>query len=136
MRTTKFALLAAVAMSAFPQAVWAADEVAADEAESTEIVVTGQKRNERVQDIPAAITALGADALQDRAVAKPIPRMLTADRTGPDRYQFRLDAERQHPRDRLGERQRQRLERGFHLYRRDVSAAGGNHLQLLRHCRG
>jgi len=69
MKTTKYGLLAAAALTFLPQVAFAADEVT-DEAESTEIVVTGQKRNERVQDVPAAITALGADALQDRAVAK------------------------------------------------------------------
>lgn len=60
------ALATAIAAPAFAQ-----DQAQADDTRSggiAEIVVTAQKRAENVQDVPIAITAFTAGALQERAV--------------------------------------------------------------------
>lgn len=59
------AIVAAAALGS--SSAWAADAVATD---SDEIIVTAQKRSENVQNVPAAITAISGNALQDRAVAR------------------------------------------------------------------
>lgn len=67
-------LLASVAM--VPNAAWA--QTAGEEAQaatsdadsqSSDIIVTAQRRSERLQDVPIAISALGADALETRGIA-------------------------------------------------------------------
>jgi len=55
------AILAVAAAPAFAQTAEASDEPA-------EIVVTAQKRTEKLQDIPLAVTVVGADALSRQAV--------------------------------------------------------------------
>ena len=59
------ALLTGIAfgsMTALPTLAFAQDE-AADEAESGEIIVTARRREENLQDVPIAITAYTADDL-------------------------------------------------------------------------
>jgi iron complex outermembrane receptor protein len=53
----------ALAQAAAAAADTPADSAAADEAPPGEIVVTAQKRTERLQDVPVAVSVLGADAL-------------------------------------------------------------------------
>jgi iron complex outermembrane recepter protein len=55
------AILAVAAAPAFAQTAESSDEPA-------EIVVTAQKRTEKLQDIPLAVTVIGADALSRQAV--------------------------------------------------------------------
>ncbi|MEH0196426.1 TonB-dependent receptor [Caulobacter sp. CCNWLY153] len=61
---------AAVALGALISGQAMAQDAAAtiDDTAVTEIVVTAQKRSERLQDVPLAVTALGADALQRNQV--------------------------------------------------------------------
>jgi len=42
----------------------AAPQTAVEETASDDIVVTAQKRSERLQDVPISISAIGGDALQ------------------------------------------------------------------------
>lgn len=42
----------------------AVDAVAAETVDGTDIVVTAQKRSERLQDVPIAVSALGGDSLE------------------------------------------------------------------------
>ncbi len=68
----RMALLAGSALTLFgPTAAHAQDVQAEASAEDTglaEIVVTAQRREERSQDVPIAITALSPDALRERGV--------------------------------------------------------------------
>jgi iron complex outermembrane recepter protein len=50
------------------QAETAAEEIMNVPAEGTDIVVTAQKRSERLQDVPIAISAIGGDALQSQHI--------------------------------------------------------------------
>jgi len=61
-------LAAALATPAFAQSAPQAEAQAAPEGGIAEIVVTAQKRAENVQDVPIAITAFTAGALQEHAV--------------------------------------------------------------------
>lgn len=64
-RSRYLATTAAIALSAFVSNQAMAQEAAAsDDTALTEIVVTAQKRSERLQDVPLAVSALSADALQ------------------------------------------------------------------------
>jgi iron complex outermembrane receptor protein len=73
--TTKFALASmasAIALAAMPSAALAQD-IDDDEEELTDaigdpIIVTAQRRAENLQDVPAAVTALGAEALATRQI--------------------------------------------------------------------
>ncbi len=57
-------------------AAWAADAVA----DPDEIIVTAQKRNENVQNVPAAITAISGAALKETA---PLAGWMTCRRSPP-----------------------------------------------------
>lgn len=57
----RLALLAGVASAATAQGAFAADTAAS---EVTEVIVTAQKREERVIDVPISMTALGGETLQ------------------------------------------------------------------------
>lgn len=75
------ALLASTALG-FPAAAWAQAEPAAppaagqeepapqDDGQIGEVVVTAQKREQRLQDVPAAVSAIGGEALQSRGIAE------------------------------------------------------------------
>lgn len=67
-RVSKAMLLAAAASGAFFVAlpVAAQDEVAASEEESGEIIVTARRRDERLIDVPIAVTAISGEALEAR----------------------------------------------------------------------
>ncbi len=67
-RFSKAMLLAAAASGAFFVALPAAaqDEVAASEEESAEIIVTARRRDERLIDVPIAVTAISGEALEAR----------------------------------------------------------------------
>src|SRR5690606_24075511 len=65
------ALAAAICVALMPTAAMAEDRGArdtADEAEIGEIVVTALRRSERLQDVPASISALGDDQLEQQKV--------------------------------------------------------------------
>lgn len=65
-RKRKWALLLASATIGAPGAAWAQNADGAPQAESGfDIVVTAQKRSERLQEVPIAITALSASALDN-----------------------------------------------------------------------
>jgi iron complex outermembrane receptor protein len=72
-----FAMLLAGAAFALPAAAFAQDAAtpaaqaaeAAPEEISGDIIVTAQRRAERLQDVPIAISALNAGALEDRSIA-------------------------------------------------------------------
>jgi len=62
-RTIRLALLAGVASVATAQVAYAA-ETSSEGSEVTEVIVTAQKREERVIDVPISMTALGGETLQ------------------------------------------------------------------------
>jgi iron complex outermembrane receptor protein len=64
----KFAAMAGVAISAMIAAPAFAQDAQSDDGGIAEIVVTAQKRAENVQDVPIAISAFTASALQERSV--------------------------------------------------------------------
>ena len=67
LRSTSALALAATALVLFAAPAFAQDAPAdsAKEAPPGEIVVTAQKRSERLQDVPVAVSVLGADALSN-----------------------------------------------------------------------
>ncbi|NLR73344.1 TonB-dependent receptor [Novosphingobium sp. ERN07] len=71
-RTSFASAIALGAAAAFPAAAFAQDVAQAEEAvvetAPGEIVVTAQKRAERLQDVPLAVTAVTADALSKRQI--------------------------------------------------------------------
>jgi iron complex outermembrane receptor protein len=72
MRTAKYQPLIGGSILAFAFAAlpaFAQDTAQADQGGIADIVVTAQKRAENVQDVPIAITAFTAEALQERAVS-------------------------------------------------------------------
>jgi iron complex outermembrane recepter protein len=56
----------ALALSAAPAMAQEAADAAAEELAPAEIIVTAQKRSERLQDVPLAVTALSGDKLADQ----------------------------------------------------------------------
>ena len=64
----KFTAMAGVAISAMIAAPAFAQDAQADDGGIAEIVVTAQKRAENVQDVPIAISAFTAEAMQERGV--------------------------------------------------------------------
>lgn len=58
------ASLALMAPGAFVQSAYAQDAVSDDDAGDEEIVVTARKREERLQDVPIAVTAVTADTIE------------------------------------------------------------------------
>lgn len=62
-RAMRLALLASVASAASVHVAYAA-EAASEGSEVTEVIVTAQKREERVIDVPISMTALGGETLQ------------------------------------------------------------------------
>lgn len=68
----KFILLAGFSMLAFAQPVVAQEAAASDEASPSggleEIVVTAQKREQNLQDVPVSVTALSAAALENQRI--------------------------------------------------------------------
>lgn len=80
----KIALFALSTSLFTPVAAWA-DEAPADETSATnegEIIVSARRKDERLIDVPVAITAIGGDALQDKAmtrftdIASQVPTMI------------------------------------------------------------
>ena len=66
-RSMALLLLAGVSVPALAQETPAA---VAEVADGTEIVVTAQKRSERLQDVPIAVSALGGDSLERQRVTQ------------------------------------------------------------------
>lgn len=64
---SRIALLCTASAALIATPVWAQDQAAADE-DTGEIVVTAQKREQSVQDIPFTVNAVGGDSLQTAAV--------------------------------------------------------------------
>ncbi len=62
MRAFKTLLLGSIALSGLASPAFAQD--AGDGAEADEIIVTARRQNERLQDVPASVSVLTADALQ------------------------------------------------------------------------
>jgi iron complex outermembrane recepter protein len=72
-----FAGTATLAFSASTAPAWAqagpADaETTEAEAVATDIIVTARRTDERLQDVPVAVTAFGADALEDRKISSEV----------------------------------------------------------------
>jgi len=67
-RSMALLLLAGVSVPALAQETPAADVPAI--ADGTDIVVTAQKRSERLQDVPIAVSALGGDSLERQRVTQ------------------------------------------------------------------
>ncbi len=67
----KFMLLAGASFALFANPVFAqeAPPAAEDTGGLEEIIVTAQKREERLQDVPVAVTALGAEAIANSRIA-------------------------------------------------------------------
>ncbi len=70
-------LMAGVAIGSFapPQAAFAAEDAAADQAAaqsqpSNEIIVTANRREERAQDVPISITAISAESIRERGLTQ------------------------------------------------------------------
>ncbi|CCW18300.1 TonB-dependent receptor [Sphingobium indicum BiD32] len=75
MRFSKAMMMRRTAVSLFslsvaitPAAVMAQDATPQEPQDGTDIVVTAQKRAERLQDVPLAVTAVSADALANRQI--------------------------------------------------------------------
>lgn len=61
--------VAATCLATMPMSAWAQDQQATDgNEEAAEIVVTAQRRTERLQDVPLSVTALGSDTLESRNI--------------------------------------------------------------------
>ncbi|MBO9695247.1 MAG: TonB-dependent receptor [Sphingopyxis sp.] len=60
----------ALALSASYMAPAAAQDAEADVTSPDDIVVTAQKRSERLQDIPVSITAIGGDSLEEQHITR------------------------------------------------------------------
>ena len=67
-RSMALLLLAGASVPALAQETPAAEAPAI--ADGTDIVVTAQKRSERLQDVPIAVSALGGDALERQRVTQ------------------------------------------------------------------
>lgn len=69
--SSKFVLLAGLSALALAQPAWAQDAGQAEEDTGglEEIVVTAQKREENLQDVPVSVTALGAEAIANARIA-------------------------------------------------------------------
>jgi iron complex outermembrane recepter protein len=71
MNSIRYAVLASASLTAMISTTAFAQEAAADEQGGlTEIVVTAQKREQNLQDVPAAISAFSADDLNQRGVTE------------------------------------------------------------------
>lgn len=69
MRKRHMAGLSAAVAAIAPFSAWAQEAVSpADEPPSGEIIVTAQKRAERLQDVPIAMTAIGGDLLEKNGI--------------------------------------------------------------------
>lgn len=68
-RPTLALLLAGVSMPALAQES-AAETADAETVDGTDIVVTAQKRSERLQDVPIAVSAIGGDSLERQRVTQ------------------------------------------------------------------
>lgn len=70
-RTVHLAVLASTMLT--PGLAWAQDAAATggDEADAGEIIVTARRREERLQDVPVAITAASGDDLRRMSIVKP-----------------------------------------------------------------
>ena len=62
----KLTLLAGVCASAFAVPAYAQD--AEDDTASTEIIVTAQRNNQRLQDVPIAVSAFNTEALEKQQI--------------------------------------------------------------------
>jgi len=73
-----------------------AQEAASEAGEITEVVVTAQKRAERLQDVPVAVTAVSGDALQARQIndtnnlVQAVPSLTMQQGNNPTNTSFRI----------------------------------------------
>ncbi|MGL5839398.1 MAG: TonB-dependent receptor [Sphingorhabdus sp.] len=70
MRMAKYVLSSSIVALAFPVAPVLAQDAGADDAGGEEIIVTARRQEERLQDVPASVTVLTADALQKTGADK------------------------------------------------------------------
>src|ERR1700674_4357390 len=68
MRTTILSLMGFALMGAAPRLVHAVDAAAQADDSLAEVIVTAERRSEKAQDVPVAITALSASDMEQRGV--------------------------------------------------------------------
>lgn len=97
MRADHVSTIALAAMMAFPSAAFAQDGAPPQTGDaSNEIVVTAQKREERLQDVPLSVTALGGNALANRQIndtsslTQAVPSLTFQQGTNASNTSFRL----------------------------------------------
>lgn len=69
LRVGRLAAIAAAPLALLGSEAALAQEAEAADADQGEIVVTAQKREERLQDVPISVTAIGGEALKDQRIA-------------------------------------------------------------------
>ncbi len=69
-KSSRYAAMASASLIALSAVPSFAQEAAEEDSGLTEIVVTAQKREQNLQDVPAAISAFSADDLQQRGVSE------------------------------------------------------------------
>jgi outer membrane receptor protein involved in Fe transport len=67
-RRQRAVLLLATTAMVLPASAFAQDSAAEEEVDESEIVVTAQRREERLRDVPISITALGSERLEEAGV--------------------------------------------------------------------
>ncbi|MFN3463809.1 MAG: TonB-dependent receptor [Terricaulis sp.] len=67
-RITKLLASAALGLAVFPSVAAAQDATSAEESGDDEIVVTARKREERLQDVPIAVTAVSGETLENQQI--------------------------------------------------------------------
>ena len=70
----KLMLATGIALGAFMSspALAQSDKPAAEEADASDIIVTARRTNEKLQDVPVAVTAFGAESLAERRIVSEV----------------------------------------------------------------
>lgn len=95
-RNVRSALLTASAIISIPFAAEAQASKADDASQLSEVVVTAQRRSERLQDVPVSVTALSGEALEEQKVqtasdlANVVPNLQTVGTVGSETPIFAL----------------------------------------------